>query len=138
MPGCNSEYENQIVSRARQLLATYEDMAELIRLGAYRLGTDPKVDEAIHYFPLIEEFLKQRKTECTRLADGYAELARRLDLAPAQQEVPDAGGQPAANPQGATVMERNRLRPQVNSRSTVTNAGNDLNAAKRALRRDQQ
>jgi flagellum-specific ATP synthase len=35
-------------------------------------------------------------------------------------------------------MERNRLRPQVNSRSTATNAGNDLNAAKRALRRDQQ
>ena len=34
-------------------------MSELIRLGAYRHGSDPKVDEAIHYFPQIEEFIMQ-------------------------------------------------------------------------------
>src|SRR3546814_6277218 len=59
MPGCNTDDENLLVSRARQLMATYEDMAELIRLGAYRLGSDPRVDEAIHYQPMLESFLKQ-------------------------------------------------------------------------------
>ena len=49
MPGCNTEDENLLVTRARQLMATYDDMAELIRLGAYRMGSDPKVDEAIRY-----------------------------------------------------------------------------------------
>ena len=159
MPGCNTEGENQIVSRARQLLATYDDMAELIRLGAYRKGTDPKVDEAIHYFPLIEEFLKQRKTECMRLNDGYLDLARRLDLVAPQDEAPQmaqngvAGGRgpaatgqmapnelpgaaPAPPPSTGPILKPREPRSKVTSSS---NRGNeqDLNEAKRALRREQ-
>jgi flagellum-specific ATP synthase len=80
MPACNNEEENAIVSRARRLLATYEDMAELIRLGAYRRGTDPAVDEAMHYYPMIEAFLTQRKTEATDLAACYAQLAEILQM----------------------------------------------------------
>jgi len=79
MPGCNSEWENGVVSRARQLLATYEDMAEMIRLGAYRPGTDPKTDEAIRYYPLIEQFLTQRKTERGELELGYRQLEEILN-----------------------------------------------------------
>jgi flagellum-specific ATP synthase len=75
MPGCNTEDENLLVTRARQLMATYDDMAELIRLGAYRMGSDPRVDEAIRYQPLLEAFLKQQKTERADLASGYARLA---------------------------------------------------------------
>src|SRR3970282_2509651 len=50
-PGCNSDAENALVRRARGLLAAYEDMAELIRLGAYRRGSDPVIDEAIALYP---------------------------------------------------------------------------------------
>lgn len=46
MPDCNTDAENAIVDRARRLTATYEDMPELIRLGAYRRGSDADVDEA--------------------------------------------------------------------------------------------
>jgi flagellum-specific ATP synthase len=76
MPGCNSEEENRVVGIARRHLSTYEDMAELIRLGAYRRGADAKVDAAIELYPAIEEFLKQKKGERADLADGYAALAR--------------------------------------------------------------
>ncbi|SOD96027.1 flagellar protein export ATPase FliI [Caenispirillum bisanense] len=82
MPGCNSDEENQIVRVARRLLSTYEDMAELIRLGAYRKGTNPEVDEAIFYYPLIEQFLTQGKREQTPLADGYRMLLEILNTAP--------------------------------------------------------
>jgi flagellum-specific ATP synthase len=75
MPGCNTPEENIVVSRARQLLSTYEDMAELIRLGAYRQGTDPRIDESIHYYPLLENFLRQDKNDRADLAQGYATLA---------------------------------------------------------------
>ena len=34
MPGCNSPAENELVGRARALIARYDDMAEMIRLGA--------------------------------------------------------------------------------------------------------
>ena len=78
MPACNSADENTLIGRARRLLSTYEDMAELIRLGAYRRGTDPAVDEAIHYYPAIEAFLGQKKVEPTTLAESYAQLAQVL------------------------------------------------------------
>ncbi len=80
MPGCNNQQENDLIVRARKLLATYEDMAELIRLGAYRRGTDPAVDEAIHYHPMLEIFLTQKKTEANSLADCYAALAHILGM----------------------------------------------------------
>ncbi len=86
MPGCNTQAENAIIFRARQLMATYEDMAELIRLGAYRRGTDPGIDEAIHYYPGIEAFLSQGKGDHTDLASCYRLLAEALDMKPPGQE----------------------------------------------------
>jgi len=80
MPACNNDEENALVRRARSLLATYEDMAELIRLGAYRRGTDPAVDEAIHYYPLLDSFLSQLKSDATTLPDCYARLAEVLEM----------------------------------------------------------
>src|SRR5581483_1454362 len=79
MPGCNSAEENAIVGRARQLIAAYEDMGEMIRLGAYRAGSDPRTDEAIQYYPAIEAFLSQGKQEPTTLGDGYAQLSQILN-----------------------------------------------------------
>lgn len=80
MPGCNSPEENAIVGRARQLMSAYDNMAEMIRLGAYRRGSDPETDEAIHYQPALEAFCKQGKREEARLADGYAQLAEILGM----------------------------------------------------------
>ena len=56
-------------------------MAELIRLGAYKKGSDAKVDEAIKYYPAIEKFMSQAREERAELAAGYAELKRILGTA---------------------------------------------------------
>jgi len=82
MPGCNSDKENAIVNRARQLLAAYDNMAEMIRLGAYRKGSDPQTDEAIRYQPKLEAFLKQGKRESAALEEGYVQLAKILGMDP--------------------------------------------------------
>jgi flagellum-specific ATP synthase len=74
MPGCNSEDEKKIVAKARQPLSTYDDMAELIRLGAYKAGTNADVDLAIKLQPQLDDFLSQRKDERSTLADGYSAL----------------------------------------------------------------
>jgi flagellum-specific ATP synthase len=76
MPACNSENERSIVAAARAPLSVYEDMAELIRLGAYKTGTNPEVDAAIRLYPRLEAFLAQKKDECVSLGDGYAELEK--------------------------------------------------------------
>ncbi len=79
MPACNTAEENAVVDRARRYLATYEDMAELIRLGAYRGGSDATVDEAIRYYPALEKFLSQTKDEKVDLAACYGMLDEILN-----------------------------------------------------------
>ena len=73
-----------MLARARKVMATYADMEELIRLGAYRPGSSAEVDEAIGLHPALEAFLGQDKEECTSLAEGYQRLAEILP-APARR-----------------------------------------------------
>ena len=67
-----------VITRARQVMATYSDMEELIRLGAYRPGSSAEVDEAIGLHGPLESFLAQAKEEATDLADGYLRLQKVL------------------------------------------------------------
>jgi flagellum-specific ATP synthase len=91
MPECNSEAETALIRKARALIAQYDDMAELIRLGAYRKGSDPLVDEAIALNPAIEAFLGQRIDERVSLGDGYRKLAEILGVADWDEAEPDEG-----------------------------------------------
>lgn len=76
VPGCHSELENQMVRRARKALMTYEDMVDMIRLGAYKNGSNPDVDEAMRLYPLLEEFLNQHHQENTSLAASFEQLQK--------------------------------------------------------------
>lgn len=87
MPDCVDPDRLPLVARARALMGAYAEMEELIRLGAYRRGSNSQVDEAISYQPQFEAFLAQEKGGCWSLDDGYAELARIL-----MREAPEAKG----------------------------------------------
>src|SRR5712691_6583300 len=67
-----------VITRGRQMMATYSDMEELIRLGAYRAGSSAEVDEAIALHEPLEAFLRQDKDEVTGLNDGYRQLEQIL------------------------------------------------------------
>jgi flagellum-specific ATP synthase len=73
----NPEYL-PVITRGRQVMATYADMEELIRLGAYRAGSSAEVDEAIRLHEPLEAFLRQAKDEKSSLDDGYRQLAHIL------------------------------------------------------------
>jgi flagellum-specific ATP synthase len=87
MPGCNLPAETALVRRARAVLALHADMADMIRLGAYRRGSDPAVDEAMALAPRIEAFLHQNREEVLGPEDSFAGLGEALSL-PAGQEGP--------------------------------------------------
>ncbi|MAF31537.1 MAG: flagellum-specific ATP synthase FliI [Magnetococcales bacterium] len=74
LPDCHSDQQLQLMNRARGLLATYSDMEELIRLGAYAKGSDAKIDEAINYHDALEGFLRQGHKEATTIDQGFAAL----------------------------------------------------------------
>jgi flagellum-specific ATP synthase len=67
-----------VIRRARAIMATYADMEELIRLGAYRAGSSAEVDEAILLHKPLEAFLGQGKEETTSLTEGYMQLQQIL------------------------------------------------------------
>jgi flagellum-specific ATP synthase len=74
MPGCQRPFEREIVAKARQTLAAYADMEQLIRIGAYRMGSDALIDRAIRLNPALESFLAQDTHEATTLDEGFQRL----------------------------------------------------------------
>lgn len=78
MPGCQLPHEREVVKQARQVLSAYNNMEELIRIGAYRTGSDPMVDKAIRLNPAVEEFLRQYKDEASTLEESFDRLAEIL------------------------------------------------------------
>ena len=81
MPGCVPVDVRPVLQRAREFMSVYADMEELIRLGAYRKGSDPQVDRAIALNPALEAFLGQQREERTTIADGYTMLDAILEKA---------------------------------------------------------
>ncbi len=82
VPGCNGAAENALTRRARALLALYADMSDMVRLGAYKAGADPAVDEAVALAPRIEAMLRQDRHEHATLAGSFEAL--EAAMAPAK------------------------------------------------------
>jgi flagellum-specific ATP synthase len=78
MPKSADQAYLPVITRGRQVMATYADMEELIRLGAYRAGSSAEVDEAIRLHEPLEGFLRQAKDEVTGLGEGYRQLEQIL------------------------------------------------------------
>lgn len=78
MPGCNLPEETAMIARARGILATYADMEDMIRLGAYRHGSDVQVDEALILAPQITDFLRQGRDETSSFEGSFAMLNAAL------------------------------------------------------------
>lgn len=81
MPKATPEERRPLIAQAKRAMATYSDMEELIRLGAYRPGSSAEVDEAIALNGPFERFLTQGKEEATRIGEGYGQLAQILGVA---------------------------------------------------------
>ena len=86
MPDCNSKEENKLISGAKSIVSLYESMAEMIRLGAYREGSDKKLDDAIKIYPKIENFLAQGIKEQCNFKDNYLMLSEILKFVDKKQE----------------------------------------------------
>jgi flagellum-specific ATP synthase len=64
----------QQARRLKQLLSTYEQNRDLIAIGAYQQGSDPRIDTALAAQNGIRDFLRQDLHERVSLADSVAQL----------------------------------------------------------------
>ncbi len=59
------EEQQQAAGRIRELMAKYEEIELLVKVGEYRQGTDQVADEALAKIDYIRQFLRQRTDEFT-------------------------------------------------------------------------
>lgn len=125
--------EHMVMARTiRQCLAQYTQSRELIQIGAYQKGSDPRVDQAIMIKPYIDEFTVQGMKDIVPYKaslQGLEQLSMIL-IQDAQQKVNamQQGGQVAVNNQ-ATAPKQGA---QVALRSTNGNAGASIRPSVRA------
>ncbi len=65
--------------RFRQLYSSYQQNRDLISVGAYRKGSDARIDAAIEYWPRVQEFLRQDMHDPVSLERSYQELKTLLN-----------------------------------------------------------
>ena len=66
--------QQQLATRFRQTVATYQENRELIAVGAYQPGNNAQLDEAIALWPAIVDFLRQSVNESVSAADALNQL----------------------------------------------------------------
>ena len=82
-----SNSQQQLVSRFRQVYATYQENRDLVAVGAYQPGSNPQLDEAIALWPAIIEFLRQHHGQSVNTAESLEALAKIFDAS--DREVAD-------------------------------------------------
>jgi len=69
--------QNQLAGKIRDLMATYNEAEDLINIGAYASGSNPRIDQAIAFHDAIETFLKQPVSEVCdhgKALEGMAQI----------------------------------------------------------------
>lgn len=69
-----TEDEIEYISEARDLLALYRKNEDLINIGAYKRGTNARLDKAINKHERIMDFLRQRPGDSMKRAESMASL----------------------------------------------------------------
>jgi flagellum-specific ATP synthase len=73
------EPEHMLAARElRRLYSTYQQNRDLISIGAYRAGADPRIDKAIAKNPAIMDFLQQSMDESVDMSRSLNELSTLL------------------------------------------------------------
>ncbi len=76
MDGLVSDEHRTAAAKLRERLAIFEEKRDLVTLGAYKAGSDPKLDDALAHIDAIEAFLKQARTEHSSFDDTHAALVQ--------------------------------------------------------------
>ncbi|HAR64523.1 MAG: EscN/YscN/HrcN family type III secretion system ATPase [Candidatus Margulisiibacteriota bacterium] len=71
-----SDEQQRIAGGLRDIMSTYNEAQDLINIGAYIKGSNPKIDYAITKIDSINSFLKQKVTEKVTFQDVVGQLIK--------------------------------------------------------------
>jgi len=64
----------KLAQKMREILATYKDAEDLVNIGAYKAGSNPRIDKALKYIDQVNEFLRQSVDDPT----SYVQTLRMM------------------------------------------------------------
>lgn len=67
-----------LAAEAREIIATYRDAEDLITIGAYKPGQNPKVDRAVKCIDGLNNFLRQKSSQKISMQESWQGLAEAL------------------------------------------------------------
>jgi len=79
VPNIVTDDQRKLAMQAREILATYREAEELINIGAYVRGSNPKIDDAIKKYPKLESFLIQDLNEADFSEDLWGNLRKIVE-----------------------------------------------------------
>ncbi|HMA99036.1 MAG TPA: flagellar protein export ATPase FliI [Wenzhouxiangella sp.] len=91
MAEITSDDHQEQVRRFRQIFATYRQNEDLIAVGAYRRGADPRIDEAVAKYPTLLNFLRQSVSNKVDFKQGLEDLGKVLEPAQSGNQDPGTG-----------------------------------------------
>jgi flagellum-specific ATP synthase len=74
MPAVTLQEHRTQAATVRRLLAAHARSEDLVRIGAYKAGSDEDLDRAIRAMPLLREFLEQRSDERVTMQESISKL----------------------------------------------------------------
>jgi flagellum-specific ATP synthase len=86
MPMVTSEEHQQLARDLKQVYSLYQQNKDLISIGAYSKGNDPRIDQAINLLPVINFFLQQKMTEVIPYDQSLTQLQEILAAAQAHAQ----------------------------------------------------
>ena len=94
----------QATAVARQHLSEYHQHSDLISIGAYRAGSDPRVDAAIAMRDPLRQFLQQEASQITTL-DESSQMLMQLMNSPTVNHQPNADVSAQTTPSGSMLED---------------------------------
>jgi flagellum-specific ATP synthase len=102
LPRCHVPVQQEIMNAARRAMAMHSDIEDLVRIGAYRPGSDKEMDAAIYFSKMAEKYLSQGTREPDSSDVAFANLYGILTEAGIQVNIPELNEpKPARNEEAA-------------------------------------
>ena len=84
MHSISTREQLDLATRFKQVYSTYQQNRDLITVGAYRRGSDPRIDLAMDQWPKMLEFLRQDMYQPVGIERSYADLKQLVTQFSAQ------------------------------------------------------
>ncbi|UAT43287.1 FliI/YscN family ATPase [Anaplasmataceae bacterium AB001_6] len=78
-PDCNNDDENALIKKAQNVFVDYTEVADVLKLGLYKKGSNKELDKSIELHSVIERFLCQSPNQKVSVKEAFDGLRSILE-----------------------------------------------------------